>query len=110
MLVLLLLTSCGLRTFDIDRALVVEGANLAIAEDARAQPIVDNLEVMGRPLADMRRVCRRLDLRKVEGCAVHRGTFPYPSRIYVANDVDDIVAITRHEVINLVLWNEGYEQ
>jgi len=109
-LALLLLTSCGLQTFDIDRALVVEGVDVAIAEDARARPIVDNLEVMGWPVADMRHKCRRLDLSKVEGCALHKGSWPYPSRIFVANDVDDIVEITTHEVLNLVFWDEGYDQ
>ena len=109
-LVLLLLTSCGLHVRNIDARLVREGADAAIAEDGRAQPIVDNLEVMGHPVADMRRICRRLDLSKVEGCAFHRGTWPYPSRIAVANDVDDIAAITKHEVLNLVFWDEGYDQ
>jgi hypothetical protein len=110
--VLLLLTSCGLQSFDLDEAKVRRGCVLAEAEDARAGPICDRLDAFGVPVDDMPATCGLPQYRRLEGCAMWPGR-PWPlysrARIYVAIGQDDEVAIVRHEVLNLVLWDERYD-
>jgi hypothetical protein len=112
---LLLLTSCngpsawGLEVFDLELDAIRAGANAAIAEDERAKVIVDRLDAFGHDLVDMPSLCRRIDLRIVEGCALTPGSGLARARILVAVDRDDEIATVKHEILNLVKWDEGYD-
>lgn len=99
----LLVSSCGIQSFDVDEGAVVDGAAQAVRRWPEVRAIVDRLDVFGLDARELQRSCRVTPASRVEGCAAWPGSVAARARIYVLAGLsaDETAAVVEHELQHL---------